>query len=346
MTKDEVVKAYDQLVQFRQQNQLQKTSENPGKVETHHILPISCGGEDIPENRINLLAKEHFMAHVYLWIIHHEDEFHYSTMCALNMMVKGTLDGSRKELRDFILMSEEYQKAREEYAQFTSETIGKKISGEKNGAYGKHWYYDPVTLSCAMFFEEDVPDRWKCGKKHNKSFRQHVSEATKNTVWIHSIDNLQQKHLKLAKANILLSSGQWEKGKIVFPKQEKEITRNSKTNKKKSHKKLKMLHWIAEAKKLDQRGFFDCQKTLLYNGVVNRNQVRRYLLVTGHHCCAKCGKNDCKLTVHSKDGNCRNLAIDNYEFLCRECYLASGTAGFTGRSMHDVLVRKKTEVSN
>lgn len=56
------------------------------------------------------------MAHVYLWIIHHEDEFHYKTMCALNMMVNGTLDGSRKELRDFILMSEEYQKVREEFA--------------------------------------------------------------------------------------------------------------------------------------------------------------------------------------------------------------------------------------
>ena len=59
MTKDEAVKAYDQLVLFRQQNQLQKTTENPGKVETHHIRPISCGGEDAIENRINLFAKEH-----------------------------------------------------------------------------------------------------------------------------------------------------------------------------------------------------------------------------------------------------------------------------------------------
>ena len=74
-------------------------------------------------------------------------------MCALNMMVKGTLTGNRKELRDFILLSEEYQKAREEYAQFTSETIGSKISGEKNGAFGKHWYYDPVTLKNFPFFE-------------------------------------------------------------------------------------------------------------------------------------------------------------------------------------------------
>lgn len=202
MTKDEAVKAYDQLVQFRQQNQLQKTSENPGKVESHHILPISCRGEDIPENRINLLAKEHFMAHVYLWIIHHEDEFHCQTMCALNMMVKGTLDGNRKELRDFILMSEEYQKAREEYAQFTSETIGSKISGENNGAFGKHWYYDPVTLSCAMLFEEDVPDGWINGRTYLsydgfKIGSQKIAKKNKGKIQIYNPTTKERKLIKL-----------------------------------------------------------------------------------------------------------------------------------------------------
>ena len=179
ITKDEAVKAYDQLVLFRQQNQLQKTTENPGTVETHHILPISCGGEDVIENRINLFAKEHFMAHVYLWIIHHEDEFHYQTMCALNMMVKGTLTGNKKELRDFILLSEEYQKAREEYAQFTSETIGSKISGEKNGAFGKHWYYDPVTLKNFTFFEGQQPNGWIKGRKPPKPKRQYTAHQLK-----------------------------------------------------------------------------------------------------------------------------------------------------------------------
>lgn len=165
MTKDEAVKAYDQLVQFRQQNQLQKTKENLGKVETHHILPISCGGEDISENRINLFAKEHFMAHVYLWIIHHEDEFHYQTMCALNMMVKGSFDGSRKELRDFILISEEYQKAREEFAKLQSD----KLKTFKNPMFQKKWYYDPISLISKPYIVGQQPLYWLEGRKPVKT---------------------------------------------------------------------------------------------------------------------------------------------------------------------------------
>lgn len=164
ITKEEAIKAYDQLIQLRRTEQLVRSKENPGKIETHHILPRSCGGEDIPENRIDLLAKEHFMAHVYLWVIHHRDEFHYQTMHALNMMVKGTLNGPRKELRDFILQSEEYQKAREEFAQYTSETIRQKVSGKKNGAYGKHWYHDPNTLETKMLKSSEIPYGWIKGR--------------------------------------------------------------------------------------------------------------------------------------------------------------------------------------
>lgn len=231
MTKDEAVKAYDQLVQFRQQNQLQKTSENPGKVESHHILPISCGGEDVPKNRINLLAKEHFMAHVYLWIIHHEDEFHYQTVCALNMMVKGSLNGSRKELRDFILLSEEYQKAREEYAQFTSETIGKKISGEKNGAYGKHWYYNPVTLSCAMLFEEDVPDGWINGRTYLsydgfKIANQKIAEKNKGKIQIY---NPLTKERRLIKPTDKIPDGFVKGGRPISDDERKRIANTLRT---------------------------------------------------------------------------------------------------------------------
>ena len=165
ITKEEAEKAYDQLIQLRRIEQLVKSKENPGKVETHHIFPSSCGGLDIPENKIQLFAKEHFMAHVYLWIIHHDDQFHYQTMCALNMMVKGTLNGFRKDLRDFILQSEEYQKAREEFAQYNSETIGQKVSSDKNGAYGKHWYHDPLTKQSKLFFSNEVPDGWIKGNR-------------------------------------------------------------------------------------------------------------------------------------------------------------------------------------
>ena len=34
-----------------------------GYFEEHHILPISLGGDNKPENLINLTAREHFIAH-------------------------------------------------------------------------------------------------------------------------------------------------------------------------------------------------------------------------------------------------------------------------------------------
>ena len=47
---------------------------------------------------------------------------------ALMNMLKGTKNGNRKELRDFILMSDDYQQAREEFGKIAS-----KIASEANG---------------------------------------------------------------------------------------------------------------------------------------------------------------------------------------------------------------------
>ena len=66
---------YDSLILYRLLNKLEKSKEESGKIETHHILPRSCGGTDDPENLVNLYAKEHFMAHYYLWKMHENDEF-------------------------------------------------------------------------------------------------------------------------------------------------------------------------------------------------------------------------------------------------------------------------------
>lgn len=174
ITKEEAIKAYDQLIQLRRTKQLVRSKEDLGKVETHHILPTSCGGEDVSENRINLLAKEHFMAHVYLWAIHHEDEFHYKTMCALNMMVKGTLTGNRKELRDFILLSEEYQKAREEFAKIISQNMSQTmLDPRKNYSFGKIWIYHEVLKLSFLVSEElfwmYIGEGWRKGRVLNWS---------------------------------------------------------------------------------------------------------------------------------------------------------------------------------
>ena len=37
-----------------------------GYVERHHVVPVSLGGGDEPENIITLTAREHYFAHVLL----------------------------------------------------------------------------------------------------------------------------------------------------------------------------------------------------------------------------------------------------------------------------------------
>ena len=378
ISKEEAIKYYNDLITFRRSNPLFKSKKSLGSVETHHIIPTSCGGQNTSENKINLLAKEHFMAHVYLWIIHHDDEYHSQTTYALSNMIKGTLNGSRSDLRSFILESEEYQKAKEECAILNSHTIGSKIKGMNNGSYGKHWYYNPTTLESHLFSESDIPDGWIKGRPFSKEFGEKISKIVKNRVWIHSIDNTQQKFINKEEGEKLVESGLWLYGQTEYEKEAKRIrymkfletkmdgkekqqhfckncgkeilSRNSSycseeclMQKVKEQKEKRIEYKISE---ITKNGIFDCQRNKFYNGQVNRKQVRMYLLHTGHNKCEKCGKTDCELVAHPIDGNSKNLKIDNYEFLCRDCYLKSGMAGFSGKSMKEIILKKKNLVDS
>lgn len=390
ITKEEAIKAYEDLIQLRRSEVLVKDKSKLGSIEIHHILPTSCGGIDNDENKIALYAKEHFMAHVYLWIIHHEDEFHNQTICALNNMVKGTSNGSRKELRDFIFASEEYQKAREEFAQYASRLLSESNLGSKNHSYGKHWYYDPVTLSSNQFFDNEVPKGYLPGRKFKdlNRFSKKVSEYNKGRIWIHKKDLTKQSLRPKEEAEQLVSSGEWDYGHLGYTEQqnknrllknlETQLKNGTRTEIYKERKRyplclncgkdnpnkyaqcccneckneyqqkiciirLRQKH-LDEAESLKEKGYFDCQTTKLYKGVINRKQVHRYLKITGHLCCNHCGKTNVKLIVHAIDGNCRNNSIDNYEFLCRECYFNTETAGFSGHSMKQINESKKVDL--
>lgn len=119
------------------------------------------------------------MAHVYLWVIHHDDEYHSQTTYALSNMIRGTLNGSRSDLRSFILESEEYQKAKEECAILNSQTIRSKIKGEKNGMFNKRWIYNPVTKEDMIIDKNDqIPEGWKYGHidRIDKETRQRLNK--------------------------------------------------------------------------------------------------------------------------------------------------------------------------
>ena len=166
---------YDQLIQYRLLNKLEKTKAESGKIETHHILPKSCGGTDDPDNLVNLYAKEHFMAHYYLWKIHEHDKFRYQMLNAFWMMCVISSTYQERTYQEYVEMSEEYQEVRIQFAKYISKTIPNKIKGNKNGSFGKHWYYNPLTNESHPYIDGQQPNGWILGRilvYQNKSKKQ------------------------------------------------------------------------------------------------------------------------------------------------------------------------------
>ena len=218
MTKEEAQKAYDDLIAYRRQNVLVKSKDHPGMIEKHHIIPISINGLDIDENKIALLAKEHFMAHVYLWIIHHDDEFHDQMLCALMNMHKGTINGNRKELRDFILMSENYQQAREEFGKLASKIASEANKGNKNSQYGKHWIRNPITKESKHINSNEIlPDGWEYGRYQPKTAKviaqlKQIHSSNKGKIKIY---NSSTNECKLIDKNIPIPLGFEKRGRAL-----------------------------------------------------------------------------------------------------------------------------------
>lgn len=215
ITKEEAQRAYDQLLSFRRQEVLVKSKDFPGRVEIHHILPLSMGGSDTEENKIALLAKEHFMAHVYLWVIHRFGKFHEQSTSALITMHKGTLNGSRQKLREFILMSEEYQQAREDFSKFVGSITSKANLGSKNPSFGKHWYKDPNSTRCQMFYDGEQPNGWIRGKHltENELKQRHPS----GKVWITNCKSKINRMVTKDEATDLVNTGEWRYGHVQKP---------------------------------------------------------------------------------------------------------------------------------
>ena len=65
---------YDRLIQTRRARKI----EADKYYERHHIVPRSLGGSEDPENLVFLTAREHFIAHWFLWRIHSNREMAYA----------------------------------------------------------------------------------------------------------------------------------------------------------------------------------------------------------------------------------------------------------------------------
>ena len=141
-------KIYNQLIQKRLTDSL---SKKDCYCESHHIIPRSEGGSDDDDNKVNLTAREHYIAHLLLAKIYND----YKMYAAITYMQTG-----RHKDRKFKFNNRLYGKIKEEFGRKQkgkklSEEAKRKISeankgcipwnkgipflkGEKNPMYGKH----------------------------------------------------------------------------------------------------------------------------------------------------------------------------------------------------------------
>lgn len=76
---------YDRLIEKAKSRPTPK-----GYCETHHIIPKSMGGCDVPENLVVLTAREHFIAHFFLAKIYGGKQW-----CAASLMSRRFKTNSR-----------------------------------------------------------------------------------------------------------------------------------------------------------------------------------------------------------------------------------------------------------
>lgn len=130
---------YDQLIAKRQQN---KITKNDCYCERHHSVPKSLGGSDDDNNKINLTAKEHYIAHLLLVKITEQkfgkDSDQYEKMIrAVTFFNTCKNNNKLVERKSINFNSRIYAHIRKEFAKTSSIYMTGKLVGKKNGMYGR-----------------------------------------------------------------------------------------------------------------------------------------------------------------------------------------------------------------
>lgn len=131
-------KTYDNLMNTRLMLKLERIEFKKSGIyyEAHHIIPKCKGGKDSIDNIVLLTAREHFLAHWLLWLIHRDRQ----TALAFHKM----LSSNNKQKR--ITSARGYGEAREAYritnmgntyGKGGKGNIGKKHSKEQNDNHAK-----------------------------------------------------------------------------------------------------------------------------------------------------------------------------------------------------------------
>lgn len=120
---------FDKYIELIQNNL--ETKRQTFKTQRHHIIPAvafniyNWSGKDNADNIVNLLYKDHILAHYYLALCSKTSEFQYKMVCAINFILGKAMQVKLnvEELKNFVLNLDEYQKLYEEYKKFNGNRI-------------------------------------------------------------------------------------------------------------------------------------------------------------------------------------------------------------------------------
>lgn len=86
------IKIYNQLCQHYKALNLSKIKSQPGAFESHHIIPVACGGKNISDNLVMFPLKAHFIAHHLLKKIYKGTQYEIAMDNAFNLMCNTKTD--------------------------------------------------------------------------------------------------------------------------------------------------------------------------------------------------------------------------------------------------------------
>lgn len=117
-------------------------------LETHHIVPKCMGGSNDPTNLVRLTPEEHYLAHQLLVKIYPNNK---GLVWAAHQMTK-LPSGQRSNNKLYGWLKRLNRKV-------ASERVG-----NKNGSFGKQWYFNPSTEQNIKCSSEQVPDGFINGR--------------------------------------------------------------------------------------------------------------------------------------------------------------------------------------
>lgn len=118
--------------------------------ESHHIIPKSLGGSDLPENLVLLTAREHFICHWLLTKMFTVDTPPYFKMIRAFFMMK--VDPICGEGR--YIVSRVYENLKS----INSKTMTYFQSGSKNSQHGTMWVFDKAQKKALKIKKKDFDE--------------------------------------------------------------------------------------------------------------------------------------------------------------------------------------------